>query len=579
MKLGFQVVIAKTFVVHVTLLLCLHLQPSTSVIIYVSPSPPCLVQSQPYLSLDQLASNTSWVESITTLIFLPGIHRLSNDLNLSISNIRYLSLIPEGESQNLIACQGNTSFVFQNVSHVQVSGLKLLGCKCSVESVKQLTVENSTFQGQNDSGTALKINATNANITKSSFVFNRIGSCDQIYFVDVNKSIYILAGGAIYASGGFVTINGSRFEGNVAEIGGAIFSYGCNMTIFDTSFIDNHVIVANTEVKEMLCNKHGYRVITRESALYQIFSNFIIVASKIVYSANGGAIILFGSNLLVTIDTCVFDNNTSSNGDGGALVNMNGGCLVQIYNSKFYNGYAGGSGGALCTYSNNNVIFVNCTVYNNHAYNAGVVHARGSNVTIKSSTFRDNKANGYGGVILLMQKGHVKLCSSQFIDNQAENGGVLYALNSDIDIEGNNTFLTSKVEKFGGAVYSSQSVVKVSGSCIFRGNEANKGGAIYADKSTVLHIYNKITITSNVASTSGGGLYLYHSMLNCHEGSNMTVLGNRANHLGGGAYVANSYITIYYNRSSQVGSSVQLNFVNNRAKWGGGICLQSSAQL
>ena len=89
--------------------------------------------------------------------------------------------------------------------------------------------------------------------------------------------------------------------------------------------------------------------------------------------------------------------------------------------------------------------------------------------------------------------------------------------------------------------------------CVFRGNKAIAGGAIYAEESTV-HISSEITIMSNEASAFGGGLYLYHSNLNCLEGSTFNVLSNRANDSGGGIHATNSFITVYHNRGNQFGS-------------------------
>ena len=597
--------------IPMTMLLCLYLQPSSSEIVYVTPSPPCSVQSQLCLSLEQLATNTSWVESNTTLIFLPGIHRLYSNSVLSISNISYLSLVSDssiGQPQSLIVCQSNTSFVFCNISHVLVSRLKLLGCNCIVGIVKQLSVENSTFQGENYSRTALEIINTNANITNSSFMFNRIGRTQWIY-LNMIKYVEVLAGGAIYVEGSYklivITITGSRFERNSAEIGGAIVASGCIMTIVNTTFINNYVTVANTTIKEKL--RYKCDIATYESTHYQNLSSFVTVQSyspSTNYLIFGGAITLFRSSFLV-IDTCIFCNNTNSHGDGGALDVSNGGCIVKMYNSKFYNNHVGGSGGVLVSQSSSYVIIDNCTIYNNSAgYSGGVMLGGEGNFTIKSSILSGNTAKVHGGVLQLGLKSKLKVSSSHFIDNKAESGGVIHAYNSFISIEDNNTFLMNNAKSSGGAVYctfqstltfngtcifsdnqanaggavySSQCILKLYGTCIFRDNEANVGGAINAVESCRLDIHDELTVTSNIACTNGGGLYLYRSMLNCQEGSTFNVLGNRANQSGGGIHMANSFIIIYHDRNSRDGTFVH--FINNVARLGGGICLESSAQL
>ena len=570
--------------IAMVLFLYLDLHTGKSEIVYITPSPPGLVQSQPYLSLNQLATNTSWLES-NTLFFLPGIHRLSSEI--SLSNISYISLVSDSslrQPQSLIACQRNTSFTFHNVSHVRVSGLKLLGCKLSVVLVKQLSVENSIFQGVNDSGTALEIIASNANITNSSFIFNRIGRCQRKINTPKN-SMYVLVGGAIYALGlnryknNNITIVGSRFESNGAEIGGAMVAVHCKMTILNTTFINNHVAVANTTIKETLCHECGTVMADYKSTHFQTLSNFIILKSyspSATFYSSGGAISLLKSNL--TIASCVFGNNTNGNGSGGVLV-IEEDCMVQIYNSKFYNSHVEGIGGVLVALSNCYVIIDNCTIFNSSAYDGGVVVIWESHLTIKNSVLRGNTARDNGGVIASVTNCHLKVTSSRFVDNKADYGGVLFAINNLFAyFEGSDTlFSMNKATTFGGAVYSFQSVLTFNGTCIFKDNEANVGGAIYAAESNKFNIYKEVIVTSNIASTIGGGLYLYHSILNCHEESTFNILGNRANHSGGGIYVANSFIAIYHNRSSPVESSVH--FVNNVAELGGGICFESSAQL
>ena len=95
------------------------------------------------LSLDELATNTSWFKLNTALIFLPGIHTLST--KFSIFNSRYLSLLSES-SNSSVECQQNRSFEFYGTTEVRIGGLQFIGCKCDVVSVKQLSIKHSTFQ-------------------------------------------------------------------------------------------------------------------------------------------------------------------------------------------------------------------------------------------------------------------------------------------------------------------------------------------------------------------------------------------------------------------------------------------------
>ena len=171
-----------TLFIFLKALLCLNF--SQGEIVYISPSPSSYVniRSKLCFSLDELATNTSWLESDTTLIFLPGTHTLS--IELSIINVSSLSLLKLVESTSLleksslksvVTCQLNASFYFYNVIYISISGLELVGCRLHAVLIKQLLIKSVTFQGKNDSGTALEIITTNASILNSTFTYNRIG--------------------------------------------------------------------------------------------------------------------------------------------------------------------------------------------------------------------------------------------------------------------------------------------------------------------------------------------------------------------------------------------------------------------
>ena len=380
-----------------------------------SPSLPCSVQSQPCLSLDQLATHSGWVDSNTTLIFLPGIHRLESNSKVFVFNIHFLQLTSDSsftESQSSIACERDTSVTIHDVSHVSLSRLNFLGCEFIVFSVEQLLIDSSTFQGESDSKTALLVVDTNVNLINTSFLFNRVGTCAQTH------NSFTLAGGAIYALTveyyeykNNITIAGSRFESNGAEMGGAIYALGYRVKIFNTSFIDNHASAANASFKEMHCDKH---VFTTQDTIILV-TNLKSNAPDIFSDGYGGAMTLENSDL--EIDSCIFVNSTS-NGGGGALM-VGKGFIVHVNNSHFYNCYANNIGGVLLALLNSFVIVDNCTIYNSSAEYGGLAVMWESNLTIKNSFLSNNTAILYGGVVEMTKGGILKLSSSRFIANKA----------------------------------------------------------------------------------------------------------------------------------------------------------------
>ena len=569
-------VIVKTLV---TAMLCRDLSPDE--VVTISPSPPCPIMSNLCLSLNQLATNARLFNSNTTLMFLSGIHLLSTEL--FISNISYISLLTESsveQSKSTIICQQNSGFNFIGMNHVNVRKLKLIGCTFRVVLVKQLMIETLTFHGKNDSRTALEINAANVNITNSTFSFNTIGRCLTINF-ELNMTYPTLVGGAIFATQcSNVTIIGSRFESNSAEVGGAIFAnMGSGLKIFNSTFIDNHVAVANSSIKDAHCFVLGT---TRFYMTSQLQDHVVQVAQSNSSRFDGrfsmgGAIALFQGTLL--INGCIFGNHTSRNGRAGVLAIQNV-SIVNICNSEMLNSHVGGLGygGVIAIAEHSHLTIDRSAIYNSSAREGGVVRVNSeSYVTIRNSILVNSTASGSGGVIASLQNSNIDIFSSQFYGSKAISGGMLLAFNSVVSIKGNNTlFSMNKAGKLGGVIGTFQSILAIHGDSTFCDNKANAGGAIYAEEST-LNIYSKVVFTSNIASTSGGGLCLYHSTLNCRNESTFSVLGNRANYTGGGIYVANSFITIHYNRYSRAGSFVH--FASNSAHMGGGIALESASQL
>ena len=133
------------------------------------------------------------------------------------------------KSENLAAqikCINDSTMHFYQSQCIHITNLEFVGCGNNVvENVANLLVNNATFEGQENSGTALGLIGTTAQIVSSTFVSNR-------------------KGGAIIATYSTVDINRSRFEDNRADCGGAIFAeqgsiINMNGNIFVSNNADN----------------------------------------------------------------------------------------------------------------------------------------------------------------------------------------------------------------------------------------------------------------------------------------------------------------------------------------------------
>jgi hypothetical protein len=67
-----------------------------------------------------------------------------------------------------------------------------IGCgNNTFSSIRNFTIENSTFRGQNGSGTALDITGVNLTIVNGSFFSNSVGRCFDIF--DINTTPHMIS--------------------------------------------------------------------------------------------------------------------------------------------------------------------------------------------------------------------------------------------------------------------------------------------------------------------------------------------------------------------------------------------------
>ena len=219
-----------------------------------------------------------------------------------------------------------------------------------------------------------------------------------------------------------------------------------------------------------------------------------------VGSRIGGAIIIMGIKLGVTISDSIFKSNTA-NYLGGAVfadscnITFNS-CLFT--NNKLTRGVVGGGGG-------------------------GAIYARLGSITLINSTFDNNTVAGddetlYSGFGLVVTNNST-LNSSHAVSTFVRGGGALYAKSSTVIIY-NSVFSCNSVSGIrcavrGGAVYASKSFVIVINS-EFKYNmvtgDDGGGGALFVKSSPITLIdnstfhNNRLTFTSLTTNpTCGGG--------------------------------------------------------------------------
>jgi predicted outer membrane repeat protein len=543
-----------------------------------------------------------------------------------VTDITKFFMTAHVETSTNISCQSIARLAFENITQVLLQGLQFIGCGSNeISSVESFTVQNSSFIGQNESGTALNIKQSNAIFENCSFLFNikgiYIGPLQVIsfwrkrpHFNNFTNSDYAFVGGATMVTQSNLTIFGSRFNGNHADIGGAIFS------ITSTIIIKNSIFTENGGCKK---------------------SKFCF--GGVMYSTNGN--VIDRSSKQITIVDCLFYNNTALY--GGVLMLFQYG-NVSISRSRFHNNVASNSSysdiyydmGVMGLYEQSKATIDDCEFLKNGQYDGAVVAADNSAVTVRNSTFRQNvaefgsavsvtrgnvtvhrsifhsnhafqggafNADGQclvticdsvfdsnlgelfyaesetsGGAITMSNGGRLSITRTLFHNNTAARGGAISASSNVKVIIVNCSFSGNGIRALkGGAIELSQSDVTFYGKSNITNNTAVNGGAVYAASDSVLSVYGELLISENAANLNssglGGGVYLYRAKFNCQFNSSVTILKNKANSNGGGIFAINSIVTVFSDRDSDIISSID--FINNTARKGGGIYLELAAEL
>ena len=432
--------------------------------------------------------------------------------------------------------------------------------------VEEFVVEDTKFKGQENSGTALELIETTAQIVNSTFLSNRNGSYRECAIVDPeygcgpDGSI----GGAIIATNSTVEISQSRFEDNLADLGGAIFAEQDSIiNMSGNVFVSNNAIGGG-----VLASING--TITIDRSEFQDNN-----------ASYGGA--LFSINSTITIDRSEFQDNNASY--GGALFSING--TITIEGSGFHGNNATVSGGVL-DFDSSIIMIAGSNFTNNVSPIGAIIYAVFGSMIQHIHSFLlvdNNKADRYAVIYL---------SNSEFFGDDSgnvtfsNNLGSLVAFNSNITFTGYVTFVNNTPSQTvsddfqeGGAITLFQSSIFFDGECNnLEHNHAENGGAIHSTESK-LYVNGDVTIAHNTATGNGGGVYLSISELNCQQES-ILFLNNIASHKGGGLHAIGSSIKAasFNNGYPQyVYTGARINITGNAAEKGGGLSLEANAKF
>ena len=503
---------------------------------YIVPETNTSCDADSCLTFSQFAdSSSSYVDANTTLFVTGGSHDL--DREISVTNIEIFAMI--GINSN-ITCSGVAKFAFASIGRVHIDGLTFIGCGGNkVTQVDQLTIERTIFEGQSNSSTSILISETNAVITESSFLLNTFGSCQTN--VKIFRYLQVAAstnypellcaarvGGALIISHSNVVIDNCRFEGNNANLGGAIYSeLESNITITNNSnFTENHatdcdaqlcfggVLFADETVSISVLNS-AFENNTSDgdggiaavfNATFSISQGYITNNSAKRY---GGAFAIFLHSSLTIENTTI--SFCKAHLDGGVVYTIDNTTVKIINNSQFIKNSASQHGGVLSAEMKASVILVNCSILNNTASkDGGAFHATNAvNVSISNSIFVYNTAYANGGSICLGLNSAIMIINTTFNHSKTQSsgatgGGAICIQDESLAVVRSGRFYHNVAEKYGGAIQMEFNCSIHITDTIFDNNFArDEAGVIDAFAASNIRVYRS-NFSSNSVSVSGG---------------------------------------------------------------------------
>lgn len=329
----------------------------------------------------------------------------------------------------------------------------------------------------------------------------------QTGITDVNHS-----GGAIFTDGP-ATISNSTFKDNAAGSAGAIFANFGNakVTIDNSYFYNNQAQNGTSGFGGAIWVGNAAHVTVRDSVF---FGNLAHLGGAL-YTSPSGVLSLDGSHTSSIFASQMSVNNNRSTEDGGGIYNT--GHLSINYTVLSANrtptqtalfGYGGG------IYSNGVLTVTGSVVASNEGrYGGGVFvgNAANARALINRGVFLSNISGNLGGGLYTNDAtATVIISNTVFNGNRAGSGGGLARFNSALRVS--NSSFTFNTASVGGGLILGAGPAPTSGpyvqiqSVTVSGNTAssNQGGGIYNYGRVEIYYSTIVTNTSGVYSSSNG---------------------------------------------------------------------------
>ena len=305
-------------------------------------------------------------------------------------------------------------------------------------------IKNTVFIGNNAYEDGGAIFCNNASIAHCLFELNKA----------TGAKFSQCEGGSVYCQND-LSVENSTFKNNYADdYGGAVYAKKIYVNNNQNTYQSYNSFFINNGVND----NDGGALYSKEDSYIK---NTVFIGNN-AYE-DGGAI--FCNN--ASIAHCLFELNKATGAkfsqcEGGSVYCQND---LSVENSTFKNNYADDYGGAIyadtldlkhgCNFDNTTCIFDNNTAYDNQG---GAIWVNKFKKDVIFATFINNKAGAKddGGAIYINKENHITFSTCTFKGNYAgDEGGAIYldSLSSDLTLI-DNTFINNQAGNEGQVVFN-----------------------------------------------------------------------------------------------------------------------------
>ena len=490
------------YLISVTLLLLFTNLTNTQVQVYITPSlnDPCPID--PCLTLSRFAINSDYNgrnETDISLLLLPGSHPLDGVLSVANKDSFMMTEHSQGYGDVLIECDGPSgSFDIRDTKFALIQGIQFMRCSSNgVTQVDKLIINNTTFTGtgyRNTTAGALNIISSNVFVFGSQFVNSSVDYGGAINaqnsilhlegtFAGYNKALF--NGGVVASRNSSVNITKSTFIKNEAGTnGGVVYSENDFYTVTEVSFTGN------------FAGKSGGVMFTVDLTAGISYSSF----SNNTAASFGGTIMSRDS--LVNIAFSRFTKNEVINNDGGVAYSIHD--MYTVTDVEFTDNNA--RYGGVMWAAELSATISKCSFSKNTASLGGTMCLVNNSATsIKTSTFRDNKAESSGGVVWLSGS-FIEVSTSKFVNNIADSRGVLDIGGRSTTIIDSSVFINNSASYDSGVLGGTEASITIRNSTFYHNRAGTVGGAMVTTNCFV-HAIN------STFDNSLGSFYVFNSRL------------------------------------------------------------------